>query len=228
MRNQKAIILVVGVLFAAQMGCQKKPNVSNDLGKVSYAVGQGVAQNLAKQGIQLDADVVGYAVTQTLKGEKAPVSEEEMKKAVAGLQQAVQQNLTQEAEKNKGIAAEFLTANKGKEGVKTTSSGLQYKVVKQGTGKKPGPQDKVTVHYVGTLVNGQKFDSSRDRGQPSQFDLPQIIKGWQEALQLMPEGSVFQLYIPPELGYGMEAKPGIPPNSVLVFEVELIKVGKGG
>jgi FKBP-type peptidyl-prolyl cis-trans isomerase len=120
-----------------------------------------------------------------------------------------------------------LAKNKAKEGVKTTASGLQYEVLKPGKGRKPTLKDKVTVHYTGTLISGQKFDSSHDRGQPAEFPVNGIIKGWQEALQLMPEGSVYRLYIPPELGYGPQAQPGIPPNSALLFDVELIKVGGG-
>jgi FKBP-type peptidyl-prolyl cis-trans isomerase FklB len=119
-----------------------------------------------------------------------------------------------------------LTKNKSKPGVKSTASGLQYEILKEGKGKKPTLKDKVTVHYTGTLVNGQKFDSSHDRGQPAEFPVNGIIKGWQEALQMMPEGSVYRLYIPPDLGYGAQAQPGIPPFSVLVFDVELLKVQK--
>jgi FKBP-type peptidyl-prolyl cis-trans isomerase len=132
----------------------------------------------------------------------------------------------QDAQKNKEVSDEFLTKNKSKPGVKSTASGLQYEILKEGKGKKPTLKDKVTVHYTGTLVNGQKFDSSHDRGQPAEFPVNGIIKGWQEALQMMPEGSVYRLYIPPDLGYGAQAQPGIPPFSVLVFDVELLKVQK--
>ena len=227
MRKQKVIYVSAMLLLAAQIGCQKKPSLSSEPAKVSYAIGQGIAKNLMTQGVQLDPEVVGFAVTQTLKGEKPSISEDELQKAVAGLQQAMQSNAAAEATKNKSVAAEFMAKNKSKPGIKSTASGLQYQVLKEGKGKKPSAKDNVTVHYTGTLINGQKFDSSHDRGQPTEFPLPAVIKGWQEALQMMPQGSVFRIYIPPELAYGEQNKPGIPPNSVLVFEVELIKVGKG-
>jgi FKBP-type peptidyl-prolyl cis-trans isomerase len=228
MMKQNLILAGAVIVLAAQLGCQKKPNLTGDGAKVSYAIGQGVGQNLKNQGVALDADVVGYAVTQTLKGEKPDIPAEELKKAVEGLQKAMRETASQEAEKNKSTASEFLAQNKAKEGVKTTASGLQYNVIKEGKGKKPTLNDIVTVHYTGTLADGRKFDSSRDTGKPAEFPLKAIIKGWQEALQLMPEGSQYRLVIPPDLGYGPAGKPPvIPPNSVLIFDVELIKVTKG-
>jgi FKBP-type peptidyl-prolyl cis-trans isomerase len=168
--------------------------------------------------------VVGYAVTTGLKGDKPEVTPEEQQKAIQNLQQQTQAKAMADAEKNKAISAEFLVKNKAKPTVKTTASGLQYEVMKEGKGKKPSLKNKVKVPYTGTLVTGTKFDSSHDRGQPAEFPLNGIIKGWQEALQLMPEGSVYRLYIPPELAYGAQAQPGIPPFSVLVFDVELLEV----
>jgi FKBP-type peptidyl-prolyl cis-trans isomerase FkpA/FKBP-type peptidyl-prolyl cis-trans isomerase FklB len=226
MKLQRLIVLAAAPALAFQLGCDRKPRLDNDKAKLSYAVGANIAQNIKAQNIDLDPKVVGFAVTQGLKGEKPDVSPEDQQKAIQNLQQAAQAKSMAEAEKNKGIAAEFLAKNKEKQGVKTTASGLQYEVLKEGKGRKPTLKDKVTVHYTGTLITGQKFDSSHDRGQPAEFPLNGIIKGWQEALQLMPEGSVYRLYIPPDLAYGQQAQPGIPPNSVLVFEVELIKVGK--
>ena len=212
--------------LAFTLACEQKPKLDNEKAKLSYAIGANIAQNIKAQNIDLDAQVVGYAVTQGLKGDKPEVSAEDQQKAIAGLQAAAQAKASADADKNKGIATDFLAKNKERAGVKVTSSGLQYEVLKEGKGKKPTLKDKVTVHYTGTLVTGDKFDSSHDRGQPAEFPLNGIIKGWQEALQLMPEGSVYKLYIPPELAYGTQSQPKIPPNSVLVFEVELIKVAK--
>lgn len=226
MKMQRLIVLATVPALAFTLACERKPKLDNDKAKLSYAVGANIAQNIKAQNIDLDAKVVGYAVTQGLKGEKPEVSPEDQQKAIQNLQQAAQAKAMAEGEKNKQVAVEFLAKNKEKQGVKTTASGLQYEVLKEGKGKKPGLKDKVTVHYTGTLISGQKFDSSHDRGQPAEFPLNGIIKGWQEALQLMPEGSVYRLYIPPELAYGQQAQPGIPPNSVLVFEVELLKVNK--
>jgi FKBP-type peptidyl-prolyl cis-trans isomerase FkpA/FKBP-type peptidyl-prolyl cis-trans isomerase FklB len=226
MNRQQVLVAGVAFVLASQLACERKPSLNNDKAKLSYAIGQNIAQNIKGQNIDLDARVVGYAVTQGLKGEKPEISQEDQQKAIQALQQQAQQKMQAEAEHNKTAATEFLEKNKSKPNVKVTKSGLQYEVLKEGKGKKPTLKDKVTVHYTGTLIDGKKFDSSHDRGKPAEFPVNGIIKGWQEALQLMPEGSVYRLYIPPDLAYGPSAQPGIPPNSVLVFDVELIKVGK--
>ncbi len=226
MKLQHVFIGALAVTIVMQLGCERKPALKDDKAKVSYAIGQNIAKNIKAQGIDLDPRVVGYSVTQGLKGDKPDISIEDQQKAIQAFQQAANQKMMAEAEKNKAIGAEFLARNKAKPTVKTTASGLQYEVMKEGKGKKPTLKDKVKVHYTGTLITGAKFDSSHDRGQPAEFPLNGIIKGWQEALQLMKEGSVYRLYIPPELGYGAQAQPGIPPFSVLVFDVELIEVKK--
>ena len=226
MKLQHVIAAAVAPVLALTLACDRKPSLNNDKAKLSYAIGQNIAQNIKAQNIDLDPKVVGYAVAAGLKGDKPEVTPEEQQKAIQSLQQAAQAKSMADAEKNKAISAEFLVKNKGKNTVKVTGSGLQYEVMKEGKGKKPTIKDKVTVHYTGTLVTGAKFDSSHDRGQPAEFPLNGIIKGWQEALQLMPEGSVYRLYIPPELAYGAQAQPGIPPFSVLVFDVELLKINK--
>lgn len=226
MKLQNLLILGLAPVFAMQIACDRKPKLNDDKAKLSYAIGQNVAQNIKAQNIDLDPKVVGYAVATGLKGDKPEVSVEEQQRVIQAFQQASQQKAMADAEKNKTLATEFLAKNKEKPTVKTTSTGLQYEVLKEGKGKKPSLKDKVQVHYTGTLISGSKFDSSHDRGQPAEFPVNGIIKGWQEALQMMPEGSVFRLYIPPDLGYGPQPQPGIPPNSVLVFDVELLKVNR--
>jgi FKBP-type peptidyl-prolyl cis-trans isomerase FkpA/FKBP-type peptidyl-prolyl cis-trans isomerase FklB len=226
MKLQHVIAIVAVPALALQIACERKPRLDSDKAKLSYAIGQNIAHNIKAQNIDVDPKVVGYAVATGLKGDKPEVSQEDQQKAIQNLQHAAQAKIMAEAETNKKASDEFLAKNKEKKGVKVTASGLQYEVLKLGTGKKPTLKDKVTVHYTGTLINGQKFDSSHDRGKPAEFPLNGIIKGWQEALQLMPQGSVYRLYIPPELGYGQSPQPGIPPNSVLVFDVELLKVSK--
>lgn len=226
MNSQRLFLLAVVPALALQLACERKPRLDNDKAKLSYAIGQNIAQNIKAQNIELDPKVVGYSVAQGLKGEKPDVTPEEQQKAIQNLQQAAQAKAMADAQNNKKLSDEFLAKNKEKKNIKTTNSGLQFEVLKEAQGKKPGLKDKVRVHYTGTLINGQKFDSSHDRGQPAEFPLNGIIKGWQEALQMMPEGAVYRLYIPPDLGYGQQSQPGIPPNSVLVFDVELIKVLK--
>ncbi len=228
MKLQRLIIIGIAPVLALTLACERKPSLSSDKAKLSYAIGQNIAQNIKAQNIDLDPKVVGYAVQSGLKGDKPEVSPEDQQKAIQNLQQQAQAKAMADAEKNKGATSEFLAKNKDKQGVKTTSTGLQYEVLKEGKGRKPTAKDKVTVHYTGTLITGQKFDSSHDRGQPAEFPVNGIIKGWQEALQMMPEGSVYRLYIPPDLAYGAQAQPGIPPYSALIFDVELIKVQKEG
>lgn len=225
MKVQHIIALGAATLFA-NVACDRKPSLKDDKAKVSYAIGQNIAKNIKAQNIELDPAVVGYAVKSGLKGDKPEISEEDQQKAIQNLQQVAQAKAMEDANKNKGVSEQFLAQNKAKPNIKATASGLQYEVLKPGAGKKPSLKDKVTVHYTGTLVNGSKFDSSHDRGQPAEFPVNGIIKGWQEALQMMPEGAVYRLYIPPDLAYGAQAQPGIPPFSVLVFDVELLKVNK--
>jgi FKBP-type peptidyl-prolyl cis-trans isomerase FkpA/FKBP-type peptidyl-prolyl cis-trans isomerase FklB len=226
MKFQKITALLAAAATLTTFGCTKKPSLNDDKAKLSYAVGSNIAQNIKAQNIDLEPDVVGYAVTQGLKGDKPEVTPEDQQKAIQNLQAAAQQKSAADGAKNKKEGEEFLAKNKEKKGIKVTASGLQYEVLKDAKGKKPTLKDKVSVHYTGTLINGEKFDSSHDRGAPADFPLQGIIKGWQEALQLMPEGSVYRLYIPPELGYGPQPQPKIPPMSVLIFDVELLKVMK--
>jgi FKBP-type peptidyl-prolyl cis-trans isomerase len=216
------IALVASPAFAVD-------KLTTDKEKASYMVGMDMAQGLQPIKEELDVAIVLQALETSLKGGKALLTAEEaaaVKQEFMRKLQAEQATKTKAAaEKNKAEGDKFMAENKKKAGVKVTPSGLQYIVLKQGTGKKPSANDQVKVHYVGTLIDGTKFDSSYDRGQPAQFPLNGVIKGWTEALQLMTVGSKYKLFIPPELGYGEQDPPGpIGPNSTLVFEVELVEV----
>jgi FKBP-type peptidyl-prolyl cis-trans isomerase len=165
-----------------------------------------------------------------LSGNKTLLTEEEARAALMQLQSEMQAKMqakqTAEGEANKKEGDAFLAANKTKEGVVTLPSGLQYKILKEGSGPKPTPTDSVVCNYKGTLINGTEFDSSYKRGEPATFPVTGVIKGWTEALQLMPVGSKWQLFVPADLGYGPRGTPGGPigPNSTLIFEVELMSI----
>lgn len=204
----------------------KKPktiNMEDPMVKVSYSLGTLMASNVKAQGADsLDLEALSAGLKDVLQGKILLVDQNE---AMGLVQNYMQQAMMRKAEKAKAAGQQFLAENKTKEGVITTASGLQYKVLKQGNGKQPTAQDRVTVHYAGTLIDGTPFDSSIKRGQPATFSVSGVIRGWTEALQLMKEGDKWMLYIPYELAYGERGSGAqIPPYSTLLFEVELIKV----
>jgi FKBP-type peptidyl-prolyl cis-trans isomerase FklB len=198
--------------------------------KASYAIGMNWGTGLHRQGIDVDSAALVQGMKDALGGGKTLLTEEEARAALMQLQsemQAKQQaKAAQEGDANKKEGDTFLAANKSKEGVVTLPSGLQYKILTPGTGPKPAASDSVVCNYKGTLINGTEFDSSYKRGEPATFPVTGVIKGWTEALQLMPVGSKWQLVIPSDLAYGPRGTPGGPigPNATLVFEVELMSI----
>ena len=198
-------------------------------------VGKGLGANLRQQAVEVDQSILLRGVKDALAGGKTLLTDDEMKAALAQLQTEVrtrqEEKMKLAAETNKKVGAEFLAANETKDGVVTLPSGLQYKILTEGTGPKPSAADSVTCNYRGTLLDGKEFDSSYTRGQPASFPVSGVIKGWTEALQLMPVGSKWQLFIPPDLGYGdrgADPRSGIGPGATLIFEVELLSIqGKG-
>jgi FKBP-type peptidyl-prolyl cis-trans isomerase FklB len=201
--------------------------------KESYALGMSIGLGFQKQGIDksIDSALVVRGFREALAGSKTAMTEDEMKAALQQLRTEVMS--AQEAKSKEAGAANrkegesFLAENKSKDGVKTLPDGLQYKVLTEGNGPKPASTDTVTVNYRGTLINGKEFDSSYKRGQPASFPVTGVIKGWTEALQLMPVGSKWQLFIPPDLAYGDRgAGADIGPGDTLIFEVELLSIGE--
>lgn len=215
--------LVLAMAFST--ACNRKVKLDTDIKKASYAIGQQIGGNLKQQNIDFDADALNQALKDAAAG-KNEMSKEDMQAAMMKLQEMAMKKQQEQAEGNAKTGKEFLEKNKSAAGVKTTASGLQYIVEKEGTGASPKKEDVVKVHYKGTLTNGEQFDSSYDRGQPAEFPVGGVIPGWTEALQLMKVGGKAKLFIPPELAYGPSGRPGIPPNSVLVFEVELMDIVK--
>ncbi|MDO5588043.1 MAG: FKBP-type peptidyl-prolyl cis-trans isomerase [Bacteroidales bacterium] len=192
--------------------------------KLSYALGLSMGQNFKGSGVdKLNADDFADAL-RAVYGEGTPAMTYDEAKQVV---QEYFTNLQAKAgEMNAKAGKEYLANNAKEESVKVTESGLQYLVVKEGNGKKPGPNDVVTVHYTGRLIDGTVFDSSVERGEPATFAVGQVIPGWVEGLQLMSEGSAYRLFIPSELAYGEHGTGPIQPNSTLIFDVQLLKVGK--
>ncbi len=228
-------LILVPALFLAtalSLHADNTPQLTDDKSRISYAIGMMLGQNFFKRNNldtnSVDMDVVAQAM-KTIQTDGTPLMTAlEMQTTIKDFQQKMMAKqkavLAQEATKDKADGLAFLSANKNNPGVITLPDGLQYQVITNGTGAVPGPNDQVSVNYRGTLINGQEFDSSYRRGQPAQFPVNGVIHGWTEALEKMPVGSKWKLFIPSELAYGEMPRPGIPPNSVLIFEVELLSI----
>ena len=225
----RLIAVALFVLMAGSAGAQDTPTLKDQKEKISYIIGMDIGTNFKRQSIDIDPDILGRGIKDGLSGAKPLLSEQETKEVLAAFEKVMRAKQEESrkgiGEKNKKEGEVFLAENKAKEGVKTAPSGLQYKVIKPGTGKKPQATDTVTVHYRGTLVNGTEFDSSYRRGKPATFPVSGVIPGWTEALQLMEEGAKWQVVIPSKLAYGEQgAGQAIGPNATLIFEVELISI----
>jgi FKBP-type peptidyl-prolyl cis-trans isomerase FklB len=230
MKLQLAVIACAALLASHAMA-EEKLELKTQQDKASYAIGLSMGGSLKKNGIEVNTDILFRGIKDSLAGSKPLLTEQEIKDTMTALQQDVQAKQREKAkvlgDKNKKEGEAFLAANKKKDGVITLKSGLQYKIIKAGSGKTPKATDTVTVNYRGTLVDGTEFDSSYKRGQPATFPVSGVIPGWTEALQLMKEGAKWQLFIPSDLAYGEQGAGGvIGPNAVLIFEVELISINK--
>jgi FKBP-type peptidyl-prolyl cis-trans isomerase len=202
----------------------KSVSLQTDEEKVSYAIGQQIGGNMKSQGIPINTRVLAASIEDAFSGKPSQMKPEEMQAAMMKMRESMMARQEAAGKENKEKGAKFLEENKKKPNVKVTASGLQYEIVSEGKGNAPKASDTVKVHYTGTLIDGTKFDSSHDRNEPAVFPVGGVIRGWTEALQLMKPGAKYKLAIPSELAYGEQGRPGIPPNSVLQFEVELIEV----
>ncbi len=197
--------------------------------RISYTIGMDIGQSLAEQRMDLDLDLLIEALRASYLGEETRLTQEEALQErdlfMQRRQQEMERDRAAEADRNREAGQAFLAENRQREEVVETQSGLQYRVIESGDGASPEATDRVTVHYRGTLIDGTEFDSSHARGEPASFALNQVIPGWTEGVQLMQEGAVYEFFIPSDLAYGAEGRPGpIGPNSTLIFEVELIEV----
>lgn len=214
---------------APKARAEQTPILKAQTDKVSYSIGVDVARNFQRQGIEVDVDLLMKGFKDALSGGKLLMTEDDVRATLNAyrteLMQKQAQAMTKAAEENKKVGEVFLAENNKKDGVVTLPSGLQYKVLKMGDGKKPTATDTVECNYRGTLIDGTEFDSSYRTGKPAAFQVSGVIRGWTEALQLMPVGSKWQLVIPPDLAYGAHgAGSQIGPNATLIFEVELLAI----
>jgi len=231
MKNSIIYLLVVGLLIAGtscQQGGSKSVKLETTVDSVSYAIGVLVGSNNLKQlssapgGEELNKTVMSSAFNAASMEEELLITEED---ANALVQSFFQNAGERQGQDNLEAGNAFLEANKAREGITTTESGLQYEVLTEGTGAQPVATDQVRVHYHGTLIDGTVFDSSVDRGEPATFGVGQVIPGWTEALQLMPVGSKWKVYLPSNIAYGERGAGGdIGPNAALIFEVELLEI----
>lgn len=215
------VFISASVLAFPVFGQEKSPQLKDQKDKVSYSIGMQIGFNLGRQKVDINPDILAAGIKDAL-ANKPQLTPDQVKDVMAQFEKDMEQKQKELGEKNKTEGGKFLEENKKKPDVKTTASGLQYKLIKEGTGAQPKATDMVTVNYRGTLIDGTEFDSSYKRGQPATFPVNGVIKGWTEALQLMKQGSKYQLFIPANLAYGERAMgPDIGPNSTLIFEVEL-------
>lgn len=216
-----------GNIAHAEHGESHKADLSTDKGKLGYAYGAQLAADMQRGGIttkDIDLDAMAAAMHDVFDGKDPQVSVEDMQQAQQNFQAKRQAEFQSLANDNKEASEKFVTENAKKKGVTATDSGLQYEAIREGKGKQPTATDTVKVHYVGTLIDGTKFDSSRDRGAPADFPVSGVIPGFSEGLQLMKEGAKYRFVIPAGLAYGEQGPGSIGPNQALIFEVELIEV----
>lgn len=228
MKLRLAVVLCC-IIFASPVAAKDAPELKSEKEKASYAIGLDMGNSLKKNEIDVNPDVLFRGIKDALTGGKPAMTDQEIKDTIMALQKDIQTKqqarMKAAGEKNKKEGEAFLAENKKKDGVITMQSGLQYKILKKGSGKSPKATDSVTVNYSGTLIGGTEFDSSYKRGQPATFPVNGVIAGWTEALQLMKEGDKWQLFIPSNLAYGERGTGGpIGPNATLIFEVELVSV----
>lgn len=224
MKSQLAIAFTILVL-AFQVSAEENLVLKNQKEKMSYIIGMDIGSNLKRQSLDVDPNILARGIQDAFSAAKSLLTEQEIQDTLAAFRKERAAKQEEVAKKNKNDGETFLIANRKKEGVEALASGLQYKVIRAGTGKKPKINDSVTTHYRGTLIDGTEFDSSYKRGKPASFPVSGVIPGWTEALQLMEEGAKWQLFVPPNLAYGERGTGDvIGPNATLIFEIELISV----
>ena len=225
---QKINIIFLVIVISSCNNTSKRKSISNLStfeDSTSYALGADLGENLKRQQIEIDYDIFLAGLIDGMETEMVRFDQKQRREIMASLQKNIRDKAKLEGDTNLKIADEFLEKNKKSNSeVKETPTGLQYRILKEGTGSSPSSTDKVRVHYVGKLLDGTVFDSSVERGEPSEFGLNQVIRGWTEGLQLMKQGAKYEFFIHPKIAYGSRPRPKIPGNSLLIFEVELLDI----
>ncbi|STY29771.1 macrophage infectivity potentiator [Legionella wadsworthii] len=222
---------ILGLAMSTAMAATDATSLVTDKDKLSYSIGADLGKNFKTQGIDINPDALAKGMQDGMSGAQLILTEQQMKDVLNKFQKDLMAKRSAEfnkkAEENKSKGDSFLSSNKSKSGVVVLPSGLQYKVIEAGTGNKPSKTDTVTVEYTGTLIDGTVFDSTEKTGKPATFQVSQVIPGWTEALQLMPAGSTWEIYVPSDLAYGPRSVGGpIGPNETLIFKIHLISVKK--
>lgn len=231
MKIKLVAVAVMGLAMSSAICAADVTVLNTDLDKLSYSVGIDLGKNLKRQGIEINSAAMAQGIQDGMSGGKMLMTEQQMKDSLSKFQKELMAKhaaeVSKQATENQAKGDAFLSQNKTKPGVVTLASGLQYKIITNGTGVKPAKEDEVTVEYKGTLIDGTVFDSTEKTGKPASFKVSQVIPGWTEALQLMPAGSTWEIYVPAKLAYGPRSVGGpIGPNETLIFNVHLISVKK--
>jgi FKBP-type peptidyl-prolyl cis-trans isomerase FklB len=216
------------ILVALMTGPVLAQDVTTDKGKLSYAVGWDIGEDIKRRGAEFDVETIVTAIRDSAAGNEPQVPAEDMIAMLTELQQKVRQEQAEAFQKlsdeNQQAAEEFLAANLSKNGIVALPSGIQYRVIEEGEGSRPGMESTVKVHYRGSKINGHEFDSSFARGVPEEFAVSAVLKGWQEVLPLMKTGATWQVFVPPELAFGNRGNPPVGPNEALVFDLKLVEI----
>jgi FKBP-type peptidyl-prolyl cis-trans isomerase FklB len=218
----------LAVLTALMASPAMAQDLTTDKGKLSYAVGWDIGKDIERRGAEFDVDTLITAIRDSAAGKEPQVPSEEMVALLTELQQKVRQEQAEAfqklAEENLKKSEEFLNNNRTKNGIVALPSGIQYRVIEEGEGARPGMESTVKVHYRGSKTNGLEFDSSFARGVPEQFTVNSVLRGWQEVLPLMKTGSTWQIFVPPEMAFGARGNPPVGPNEALIFDLKLVEI----
>lgn len=226
MRSRFALTFVL--IFAT--GSVLAQDVNSEKGKLSYAVGWDIGADIARRSTEFDVESLIAAIRDVVAKKEPKVSNEEMRALLTALQEKVRAEQVEQfkklSEENQAASDTFLAANKNKTGIVTLPSGVQYRIIEEGDGARPGLESRVTVHYRGSKLDGREFDSSFARGTPEEFTVNAVLKGWQEVLPLMKVGATWQVFVPPELAFGARGNPPVGPNEALMFDLKLVEILK--